>query len=367
MRRVTPNDCQYKHPGPNCKKNKTFRFYSSEPSDELDISYSIFIHPVSTDDGHVTPGYCYYVIVFQYWILDRSRHRVWDGLTSLIRRRQERWHHMIVNPKTPDPKCKKNKTFRLYSSEPRDELGVSHWVFRPTRHVTHQRLSWRNMLLLLVDGPVCSVCCLVMLLSLFVCYRIRYTGFVLVLYCFILVNQRAPFAVGCIVWSGQHAVWHEYIMCDHVYGNENNMARILWQSGRTKWFVPRGVRKWPCARQIHSDFLVCRRFQSADWTFPDTSHYFRFSCCVLCSLLRRPSYFIMDQTEETNATIPDYPLRETVKHISSTNDTAREKLQSMTMTTTEIRENAKGQYTMCRVISGYGNPVHSLLSISSHL
>ena len=75
----------------------------------------------------------------------------------------------------------------------------------------------------------------------------------------------------------------------------------------------------------------------------------------------------MDQKEETNATIPDYPLRETVKRIGSANDTAIEKFQNMTMTTTEIKENAKGQYTMCHVISGYGNPVHSLLSISSHI
>ena len=186
--------------------------------------------------------------------------------------------------------------------------------------------------------------------------------------CVVYLGQpESSLRSGCVVWSGQHAIRRDYIMCDHVNWNEKHMARIMWQAGRTKWFVPRGVRKWPCPRQIYSGFLVCRRFQSADWTFPDTSQYFRFSCCVFCSLFRRPSYFIMDQKEETNATIPDYPLRETVKHISSANDTAIEKFQNMTMTTTEIKENAKGQYTVCHVISGYGNPGHSLLSISSHI
>ena len=41
LKRVASNDLQYKQLGPNCKKNKSFIFYSSDLAGEFDISYSV--------------------------------------------------------------------------------------------------------------------------------------------------------------------------------------------------------------------------------------------------------------------------------------------------------------------------------------
>ena len=99
------------------------------------------------------------------------------------------------------------------------------------------------------------------------------------------------------------------------------------------------------------------------------SHLTLMSLCLLyfCYPLRPFPQITMSATDKTHVTTPEYLLRTTVRCIISSNDRSSFKMQNISLTTTDIRENVKGPSMVPHATAGYTASICILLSTLTQL